>query len=136
MDRNQLVATRGFHPDDTNFIFASWLKGLRYGNEWFNLIEADTYYANYHKIIEVILETPGVAVTVSCLKEDPSVILGYSVHSTTCLHWVFVKKAWRGIGIAKSLVPPTVTTVSHITDAGRGILKKHPEVSFNPFTKP
>lgn len=133
MDKSSLVAIRPWTPADRNFILATWLKGLRYGNDWYGLIDADAYYKNYHAFLEKLLASPGVAVSVACLKEDPEVILGYSVSHGTVLDWIFCKKAWRGIGIARSLVPADIDSVSHLTDAGRSILKRNPAVKFNPF---
>lgn len=133
VDKKDLIEIRNMYPDDWNFILSTWLKGLRYGNDWFGLIEAGVYYTNYQKHIERILQSPTTAVKVACLKESPDVILGYSVTRGNTLDWVFVKKNWRLIGIARSLVPDTTTHVSHLTDVGRSILKKSPGITFNPF---
>jgi len=118
---------------DKNFIFSTWLKGLRFGNDWYGLINSKVYFSVYHGVIEAILSKPNVSVKVACLKEDPNVILGYAVYSGNRLDWVHVKKSWRKIGIARDLVPKTITTVSHVTDVARSILKKHEHISFNPF---
>lgn len=133
IDRTALVATRNMVPEDHNFILATWLRGLRYGNDWFALIDKDAYFKTYHTVIETMLVNPDITVRLACLKDDQDVILGYSVYNKTRLDFVFVKKAWRGIGIAKSLLPPTVETVSHLTDVGRSILRKYPNIRFNPF---
>ncbi len=119
--------------DDWNFILSTWLKGLRYGNDWFGLIEAPVYYANYQRHIESILQSPVTTIRVACLPDAPEVILGYAVMRGDRLDWTFVKKAMRGYGIAKRLVPDTIKSVSHLTDAGRAILKKRPSITFNPF---
>lgn len=133
MNKTDLIATRDATPADSGFIFATWLRGLRYGNSWFELIESVVYFKVYHDFIESILNRPTTVIKIACLKDDPEVILGYSVYSGTSLHWVFVKKAWRSIGIARSLVPTNTTTVTHMTNVGLSILKKHKNVIFNPF---
>lgn len=133
VDKKDLIEVRNMYLDDWNFILATWLKGLRYGNDWFGLIDAPVYYSNYQKVIESILQSGATTVRVACLKESPDVILGYSVSQGDRLVWVFVKKSWRLIGIAKSLVPTGVKSVSHLTEVGKAILKKNPTVSFNPF---
>lgn len=86
-----------------------------------------------HAALTALLESPGVEVRVSCLKEDPSVILGYAVYTNTVLHWVFCKQVWRRTGIATSIVPTKLTAVTHLTDLGKKLLKKRPEVHYNPF---
>jgi GNAT superfamily N-acetyltransferase len=91
---------------------------------------------NYHRIVEGLI-TQGI-IKVACLKEDPDVILGYAIFSKTypALHFVFVKSAWRGIGIARSLVPKETKVVTHLTKVGLSILKKNPTLVFNPFNTP
>lgn len=133
VDKNNLVGIREGVEADRNFILATWLRGLRYGNEWFELIPKDVYFEFYQKVIETILSRPETSVKVACLKDDGDVILGYAVYSGNRLDWTFVKKEWRSIGIAKSLIPKEITTVSHITALGKSILRKHPELHFNPF---
>lgn len=127
-----LIAVRAVVADDVPFIISTWLKGLRFGNSWYKLIESKAYFKTYHAVIVAVMSRPTVSVSIACLKEDPSVILGYSVIEGNKLHWCQVKKAWRGIGIAKSLVPSTVTTVTHLTETGRSIFLKK-DLIFNPF---
>lgn len=135
INKSELVAIRDFQPSDYNFIISTWIKGLRYGNEWFNLIEQKSYFDNYHKVIENYLKSPDVKINVACLKSDPEVILGYAVlrNNGATLDWVFTKSAWRSIGVAKSLVPNSIKFVTHVTKAGISILKKKENIKFNPF---
>lgn len=132
-ETKESVVIRPANERDVPFIFSCWLRGLRYGNELFELIDAEVYYEVYHQVIQNIITSPGTNVSVACLKEDPEVILGFSVSSGSTLHWTHVKKPWRNIGIAKALAPAHLTTVSHLTKVGVGILKNHPTVRFNPF---
>lgn len=136
VSKSESVAIRAFDPKDYNFIISTWIKGLKYGNDWFNLIDQKSYYENYHKVIEAYLKNPATIIRVACLKSDPEVILGYSVarNNDSVLDWVFCKKAWRDIGIAKALVPTSVTTVTHVTKTGAAILKKRPDLKLNPFS--
>lgn len=133
INKSSLVGSRGPVSEDIPFIFSTWLRGLRHGNDYFELIDQDEYFKHYHDIVERILANPTTQVKIACLKDDPAVILGYSVRSSTHFHWVFVKKAWRGIGIGRDLMESPATTVTHVTKAGSSLLKKHPGVKFNPF---
>jgi GNAT superfamily N-acetyltransferase len=87
---------------------------------------------NYHSIVEKLLYAR--LVKVACLKDDEDTIVGYALMSNdeTTLDWVFVKRAWRTIGIAKSLVSSKTTTVTHLTKSGLSISKKK-HLQFNPF---
>jgi hypothetical protein len=136
MQKSELVLIRDFRPDDLNFVMASWLRGLYYGCSWFNQVPKDIFMHCYHAVITALL--PLTRVRVACLKDDPDTILGYSVcgRSDTTIHWVFVKDRWRNIGIARSLVPDTVRSATHMTKVGLSLLKGHPAIVFNPFLIP
>src|ERR1700675_2248172 len=75
--------------EDNNFILATFLQGLYYGDSWFSLIPKAIFMANYKKVAQTLV-TPGkTLIYVACLKDDPSVIIGYSVLSLTAqtVHW-------------------------------------------------
>jgi hypothetical protein len=135
MDFDEMLMVRPSIESDLPFVFSTWLKGLRFGCEWFEDIESRSYFTNYHKVIETILSRPGVEISLAVFKDDPNTILGYSVHQTLgekkILHWVFTKKSWRKTGIAKRLVPANITQCSHLTKLGKAI-KPAPWV-FDPF---
>lgn len=131
-----VITTRAYQPDDSAFIFSSWLNGLRYGNDWFGLIDSDAYFSNYHKVIEALLDDPFTRVKVAVTIEDPNTIIGYSVYKGNKVHWVHVKRVFRGQGVAKTLLPSKIDAVTHVTKAGRSWLKKHTETVFNPFNIP
>lgn len=129
------VALRGAEESDFPFIYSTWLKGLRFGNDVFGLIEQESYFKHYHRAIEVILARPDTHIQVACLTEDPNTILGYSVlGDEDTVHYVHVKQAFRRFGIAKELCPKAIKRVTHVTKVGWAILKeKHPTAIFNPF---
>ncbi len=130
----ELITIRPWNPEtDKAFVLSTILKGLYYGDSWFSLIPKDIFMQNYHPFLEKLLFSPGVDVNVACLIEDPDVIIGYSATTNSVLHWIFVKKSWRGIGVAKILLPEKTSSVSHLTDLGRKLLPKLPGAVFNPF---
>lgn len=132
MNKKDLIAIRDYAPTDEAFVFQTWLQGLYHGNPVYRLIDHNAYFENYRKVIESILSS--ASVRVACLKDDPDIILGYSVIHGTKLHWAHTKEAWRKIGILKDLLPANFDTVTHITTVGENILKyKFPNVKFNPF---
>lgn len=136
VNKSDLVTIRDYNKDtDHNFIIATWLRGLRYGNDWYGMIEQDAYFSKYHEFIELLLNNGQPKIRVACLKSDDSVILGYSVtrNNDEILDFMFVKKAWRMIGIAKSIVPQSIKRVTHVTKIGVSLMKKKPEILFNPF---
>lgn len=131
LEKTKLVAFREYQPDDRNFIFSTWLRGLYYGDSWFSEIPKNIFMQHYHAVIERLLDAPGVTIKVACLSDTPDVILGYSVTRGNILDYVFVKSAWRKAGIGKSLVPPAPYTVTHLTKVGK--ILKPVNCPFNPF---
>ena len=142
LEKKDLIAIRTNTPEDRNFILSTWLRGSYYGDTWYGLIPKNIFMEQYHNILEKFLLRAGVNIQVACLKEDPDVILGYSVSRNvkngeadiSIVDWVFVKSAWRKIGIGKMLMPNKINATTHITKAGLSIMKqKLPNVIYNPF---
>lgn len=134
LNKSELVAVRDGVESDRSFIFATFLRGLFYGDSVFSEVPKSIFMTNYHKVIEHILNSPSTAVKVACLREDPEVILGYVIlkPDSNAIVWAFCKKAWRGIGLIKSLIPDNITTITHATKSGISISKKKGWI-FNPF---
>jgi len=132
-----LYEVRDMIEEDKNFILATFLRGLYYGDSWFSEIAKDIFMTNYKPVVEKFLNDPiKYTVKVACLKEDPTVIIGYSILSADYqgITWVYVKSAWRKRGIAKSLTPRYPTYVTHLTALGKVLMKKfETNVIFNPF---
>ncbi len=138
MNKADLIAIRPMQEDDKNFILSTFLRGLYHGNSWFSLIPKNIFMVHYHKVATALVESPNHEKTIACLKDDPSVILGYAIHHQALdkivLDYTFVKSSWRGIGIAKSIVPEGVSAITHLTKLGMSIWqKKAPNAVFNPF---
>lgn len=132
-DIKDICEIRDYAPEDKSFICATFLRGLYYGNEFYNMMPKDVFMNNYKQVIEALLLRNQVKV--ACLKEDPDVILGYSMLSKdyNTLHWVFVKSAWRKQGIMKLILPDSLSTYTHFTTLGLKLLNKYNNPVFNPF---
>jgi hypothetical protein len=133
-DFQGLYDIRDMKEADKNFIMATWLRGLFYGDSWFSIIPKDIFMNSYKQVAKNMLESPKVKVRVACLKEDSDIILGYSVSSSdnVAVVWMFVKTPWRQQGIGKSLLPPGVQYATLLTDLGKNLLPKF-NLFFNPF---
>lgn len=134
MTRDELVVIRPAVEADSNFIMATIMRGLYYGESWFSEIPKSVFMGNYHKTVEALLAKDTTLVLIAALKEDPEIILGYSIltPTTDAIHFVFVKKSWRGIGIAKALVPDNFKIATHLTKTGLSIIRKK-GIAFIPF---
>lgn len=131
-----LYEVRSMEETDRNFLLATFLRGLYYGDSWFSLVPKDIFMSNYKPIAEALVNPERTEIKIACLKEDRSVILGYSILSKDyqTVHWCFVKSAWRKRGIAKSLLPKHPTQVANLTALGKSLLHKFKSTPiFNPF---
>jgi hypothetical protein len=120
------IVYRNVEPEDVSFIYATWLRGQRFGNDFFEAIDQDIYYSKYAAYIKTILERPDITVKVACLKDEPDIVVAFSVFSSSCIYWCHTKAAWRGMGIQKNMIPSSIVCVNGLTKPGNSIrLKKN-----------
>lgn len=123
---------RDYVEGDKNFIFVSWNKGMRYSNDDLATIPVEDYNRRFQKVFDELWTNPSITKKVACLPDDHDVILGYAVYQGTILHWVFVKDAWRKMGIARDLVPGDIKTCTNLSPPGKFLAKKY-KIEFIPF---
>jgi len=86
---------------DLPFIFSTWLKSFR-KSPLARVIPPTTYFKHQHDRIAQRLNDSR---TLVCHPEnDPETILGWVCGDSRLLHWCYVKRTWRGIGIGRNLV--------------------------------
>jgi hypothetical protein len=74
-------------------------------------------------------------VRVACLPDAPDVILGYLVREGHIVHWAYVKKPFRRLGILRALaagVPPDFLYTHRTIDA-EPIVRRFPQSSYDPY---
>jgi GNAT superfamily N-acetyltransferase len=117
-----------------NMIYSKWLRSLRYGNDYFRIVDSGAFFSNYNVYIAKLLHQAGVRVSIACLSDDPDVVLGWSVHNGHILHYIHVHKDMRRQKIGKSLLPKDITVITHMTRIAMSIWsEKYPTLIFNPF---
>ena len=133
MSNADVYEVRDYKPEDKAFIMSTFLRGLYYGDSWFSSMPKDLFMNHYKVIADAILNKH--TVKVACLKEDPDIILGYSILSKdfSTIHWVFVKSSFRKLGVSKALLPKFPNFVTHLTPLGKSLMIKFPNCVFNPF---
>lgn len=130
-----LYDIRDYKESDKNFILATFLRGLYYGDSWFSTIPKDIFMDNYKLVAERIIGDPRINIRLAVLREDNDVILGYSILSADhkAVIWSYTKTAWRRQGIARSLLPSNPLYVMHLSELGKELLPKLSGAVFNPF---
>lgn len=134
MKNTEVVTVRPIREGDKNFIYSTWLLGIYYGDTVFKEMKKDVFMSHYHNLIDQIMNHKDIEIKVTCFKDDPDTILGYAVvnKNGSTLHWVFVKNAWRKIGLAKMLLGSEIKVATTVTKLGLSIMKNK-GIEFNPF---
>ena len=115
-------------------IYSKWLRSLRYGNDYFKLIDQKAYFRVYHKYIERVLTSPGSVVRLAVLGDDSDVVLGFSVSHGDTMDYIHVHKDYRRKGIGTSLLFKSVDQITHVTKNGISFwTARCPNAIFNPF---
>ncbi len=138
-DVNQdLFTIRPPKADDLGFIFQTFIEGMYHGNSWIpQHIAKENFWRLYRGVLEGLFSLPGMGCWILCLSDDPDTIIGYLVCSQGAAHWVYVKKSFRGYGLARRLFShagfkkDSPALVSHMADAARKHLPEKWE--FKPY---
>jgi GNAT superfamily N-acetyltransferase len=84
------------------FVLKSWLANYEPRGMLAHECTRKTYYATHHPAFARLLRSSVVAVAV--VADDPDVFLGWACGAPGLLHYVYVKSACRGSGVAGELV--------------------------------
>lgn len=117
-----------------NLLFSKFLRNLRFGNDYFRLVDSDAYYKVYNAYFATLLDRRDAFVRLAVLNDDRDVVLGWSLCEPEKLHFIYVSKEQRRQGIGRALLPEKISTFTHITKTGLTLWqKKLPNAIFNPF---
>lgn len=122
-------------PDQyRNMVFAEFLRSLRFGNEYFKLVDSESYFQVYHAYFSTLLNRPEALIKLAALSDDPDVILGWALIELDKVHYVYVKKDFRRKGIARALITEPFTRFTHVTKTALLLWPtKFSNAKFNPF---
>jgi GNAT superfamily N-acetyltransferase len=95
-------ALRPAQPADAVYVMHSWLRS--YESSAVARDMGRSYYLSHERTIRRILERADVLV--ACLEDDPETIVGYAVTGPETVFYVYVKKDFRRLGIARALLAP------------------------------
>lgn len=121
-------------PEYRNYIFGKWKRSLRHGNEYFRLMRSKPFNDTYDFVITSTLLRQNAVIRLAVLADSMDVALGWSLVEGDVLHYVFVQAEYRGLGLARKLVPTPINCFTHLTRLGMGLWNaKAPSAEFNPF---
>jgi GNAT superfamily N-acetyltransferase len=114
-----IVVHRQHTPDDRDFIVSSWSSSFK-RSHFAGMIHTDDWAAVMHPQIRRVLERPDARAMVAYEKTDPAFLYGFiagdtslhvpvvedgqrKVYTLPVVFYVFVKEAYRRVGIARGL---------------------------------
>lgn len=127
-------------PSDRNFIYKTILQHYRHASPHSKDIPDCVFYDCHHALITKVMSQPGNFVQVAALKDDPEVLFGFlwGNVSPDTIHYVYTKKAFRRMGIARMLYESLFNYtddvfITHWTKEVNHLYDKHEGLVFNPY---
>jgi hypothetical protein len=124
-------------PEDHNLVLDSWIKSHR-RNCYREHLDTFSYTRGQEWLVKQLLER--CSLLIAAYDEDPSFILGWAVTSSNCVHYAWVRHAFRRKGIATALLKPYLnqpTIYTHPISVGPDWMKGKWDApkgwSFDPF---
>lgn len=99
-----MLILRPSRTNDINFVYSSWLKCYREDSPLTKYTRRRLFFEGHQKILDGLLASPQVQVIVACDGEEQDLIYGYLAYEPGVLHFIYVKEAFRKMGIAKQLM--------------------------------
>lgn len=125
------VMVRPLRASDVNFIRSSWFESLWKNGARHDEVPYDVFSKGQAALILRLLESSTVRIVHPTGLEEH--ICGYSVVEGEALHWVYVRSAYRRLGIASGLVPEGTKYYTHRAGGtGKQFVKKL-NLLFNPY---
>ena len=75
LNKADLITVRDGVMDDKNFILATMLRGIYYGDTAFSEMEKSVFMSNYHNVVERLLESGATTVRVGNDRLVDSILL-------------------------------------------------------------
>ncbi len=97
-------------PSDVPLVSESWLEAYRNDSPWAHRLTDRVFFAHHQPVVAALLSRS--CALVACDPEDPRVVYGAVVWEPAteegpALHWVYVRKALRRLGVARRLLAET-----------------------------
>lgn len=97
------IVLRPAEAGDRNYVLSSWLRSHRSDSGQARRQGPD-YWERHHRVVEALLGR--AATMVACWSDDPDVIIGWACTEDRTVHYVYVRKEFRRMGIARMLLEP------------------------------
>lgn len=128
------IDLRKLTPSDQNFVAASWFECYWKLHARNTPIHYDTYKVGQDKVINRVIN--GGQIIVAYARNVPDEIAGYVAFDKDVLHFLYVKKAYRHLGIGSGLISPNFKRYSHDTGKRWQEFAKKKGLIYDPYALP
>lgn len=132
------IDVRSASEKDLSFVYATWLHNYQHNSYHAKKIRSSIFYKNHQKVLHSIVNNETTKIYIASPQGESEVILGYMVTGPQCVHFLYVKKTFRGFGVAKTLAQASrldldECSFSHWCIDTNWIVEKHPKLTYNPY---
>jgi hypothetical protein len=92
-------------PEEFNFVFDSWARSFR-RSPWAGVVPNHLWDQVSRECAGGLIDR-GARVVVALPDETTRRVMGYSVSEPGCLHWIYVKAPFRGMGVGRAILAET-----------------------------
>ncbi len=136
MDVNPAILIRRADADDAAFVFSYWLRDYYERSAFAKGITKATFMSLHHLLLERLIARS--VMHIACDPEDPTVCFGFICAEGPVLHYVYVKRRFRGMGVGGLLLAAAFeasgpSAFSHLTDEMISLRKRWPLAEYNPY---
>lgn len=132
---------RPYLNDDIPFIQNSWGSSYYKGANYSKYLSPEEFHKSHRPIRESLFKKPNIAIVLAVAEKDSSLILGWvavekpAKSPVTILHYIYVKQAFKDLGIASELLHKVTNHNSvlytHLTDKAERLMHKKRQKYFN-----
>lgn len=137
----EAVVVRKFIETDEAFVYSTWLRNYKHSSYFAKRIRPHTFFKGHWNVVNHLLAKPTVIVFIAHPKEDEETILGYlacELADKPIVHFIFVKDAFRNMGIATALfehakIDPNNMFFTHWTIPVDDFMNKYGDMIYDPY---
>ena len=146
VDGLPVLLTRKFRSSDRAYVQSSWMHSLRGAfveNESHKLppevrVQKHIFDYGQGRRIDALLADPATRIILQVATEDMDTIIAWAASRNDCLHFVFVRPAFRRQGIGKQMIRTLFPNglrkyAVHTRDGDSFIVSRNPDAVYDPF---
>jgi GNAT superfamily N-acetyltransferase len=134
------IVIRDYVAEDLAFFYKSCLHHYKHSSLYTRYINDEVFYDSHHYLITQCLRRPTAVLRFASLAEDPNIVFGFiwADLEPETVHYIYVKKAFRRLGIARLLIDDVFDDdqeiyFTHMTRDAGFIIEKIKGFIYNPY---